>query len=46
MDWIAERGMVAIPPDVSFEEAAFVEPVNTCLKAIYKRASSQGIPSW
>ena len=36
MDWIAERGMVAIPPDISYEEAAFVEPVNTCLKAIYK----------
>ena len=36
MDWIAERGMVRIPPDVSFEEAAFVEPVNTCLKAVYK----------
>ncbi|HUX09195.1 MAG TPA: alcohol dehydrogenase catalytic domain-containing protein [Terriglobia bacterium] len=36
MDWIAERGMVAIPPGVSFEEAIFVEPVNTCLKAIYK----------
>jgi L-iditol 2-dehydrogenase len=36
MDWIAERGIVRIPPDVSFEEASFVEPVNTCLKAIYK----------
>ena len=36
MDWIAERGMVRIPPDVTFEEAAFVEPVNTCLKAVYK----------
>jgi L-iditol 2-dehydrogenase len=36
MDWIAARGMVAIPSDVSFEEAAFVEPMNTCLKAIYK----------
>lgn len=36
MDWIAERGMVRIPFDVSFEEATFVEPVNTCLKAIYK----------
>ncbi|TAM82853.1 MAG: Zn-dependent alcohol dehydrogenase [Acidobacteria bacterium] len=36
MDWIAERGMIHIPPDVSFEEASFVEPVNTCLKAIYK----------
>lgn len=36
MHWVAERGMVAIPPDVSFEEATFVEPLNTCLKAIYK----------
>jgi L-iditol 2-dehydrogenase len=36
MDWIVERGMIRIPPDVSFEEASFVEPVNTCLKAIYK----------
>jgi L-iditol 2-dehydrogenase len=36
MDWIAERGMVRIPPDISFEEATFVEPVNTCLKAIHK----------
>src|SRR5690348_5525905 len=36
MDWIAQRGMMAIPEDVSFEEAAFVEPVNTCLKAIHK----------
>jgi L-iditol 2-dehydrogenase len=42
MDWIAERGMVAIPPDVSFEEAAFVEPVNTCLKAIYKARVEPG----
>ena len=30
MPWIAERGMVAIPDDVSFEEATFIEPVNTC----------------
>jgi L-iditol 2-dehydrogenase len=36
MDWIATRGMMAIPEDVSFEEAAFVEPVNTCLKSIHK----------
>jgi L-iditol 2-dehydrogenase len=36
MDWIVERGMVRIPPEVSFEDASFVEPVNTCLKAIYK----------
>jgi L-iditol 2-dehydrogenase len=36
MPWVAERGVVAIPPDVAFEEATFVEPVNTCLKAIEK----------
>lgn len=36
MDWIVEKGMVAIPPEISFEEATFVEPLNTCLKAIYK----------
>src|ERR1700735_2918459 len=36
MPWIAERGMVAIPGDVSFEEATFIEPVNTCLKAVRK----------
>jgi len=36
MPWIVEHGMVAIPDGVSFEEATFVEPVNTCLKAIEK----------
>jgi len=42
MDWIAERGMMAIPSNVSFEEAVFVEPVNTCLKAIQKARVQQG----
>jgi len=42
MPWIAERGMVAIPPEVSFEEATFVEPVNTCLKAIEKARVAAG----
>src|SRR5437762_13823221 len=36
MPWIVERGIVPIPDDVSFEEATFIEPVNTCLKAIDK----------
>src|SRR5882672_7844762 len=36
MPWVAERGMVAIPNEISFEEATFVEPVNTCIKAIEK----------
>jgi L-iditol 2-dehydrogenase len=36
MPWIVQRGMVRIPSHVAFEEAIFVEPVNTCLKAIHK----------
>jgi L-iditol 2-dehydrogenase len=42
MPWIVERGMVAIPPDVSFEEATFVEPVNTCWKAVEKARVTAG----
>jgi L-iditol 2-dehydrogenase len=34
MDWIVEEGTVRIPDDVSFEEASFLEPLNTCLKAL------------
>ncbi len=34
MDWIVERGLVKIPDGVPFEQAAFIEPVNTCLKAV------------
>jgi len=34
MDWIVEKGVVLIPDHVSYEQAAFVEPVNTCLKAV------------
>src|SRR5690349_23506612 len=34
MDWIVERGVVRIPDEVSFEQACFVEPVNTCQKGI------------
>jgi L-iditol 2-dehydrogenase len=34
MDWIVERGTVRIPSGVSFEQACFVEPVNTCMKGI------------
>ena len=32
MDWIVERGVEKIPDGVSFDQACFVEPVNTCLK--------------
>jgi L-iditol 2-dehydrogenase len=34
MDWIVEHGTVRIPEGVSFEQACFVEPVNTCMKGI------------
>lgn len=34
MDWIVERGVEKIPDGVSFEVASFVEPVNTCVKAV------------
>jgi L-iditol 2-dehydrogenase len=34
MDWIVEKGTVRIPDGISFEQACFVEPVNTCLKGI------------
>jgi L-iditol 2-dehydrogenase len=35
MDWIVRCGTVRIPENISFEQACFVEPVNTCLKGIY-----------
>ncbi|MBN8730469.1 MAG: zinc-dependent dehydrogenase [Acidobacteria bacterium] len=34
MDWIARRGVVALPDHVSFDEASFIEPLNTCVKAV------------
>ncbi len=34
MDWIVESGTVRIPDETSFEQACFVEPVNTCMKGI------------
>jgi len=34
LDWIVEKGTVRIPNGVSFEQAAFVEPVNTCMKGV------------
>jgi L-iditol 2-dehydrogenase len=35
MPWIVEGGgLVRVPEDVSWEEAVFVEPVNTCLKGV------------
>ena len=34
MDWIVRDGVEKIPDGVSFERASFVEPVNTCVKAV------------
>jgi L-iditol 2-dehydrogenase len=42
MPWIVERGILRLPDDVRFEEATFVEPVNTCLKAVRKARVAAG----
>ena len=35
MDWIVSRGgVIRIPDGVSFEQASFIEPVNTCMKGV------------
>jgi L-iditol 2-dehydrogenase len=39
MDWIVgdgvtPAGLIHVPNDIPFEQAAFIEPVNTCFKAI------------
>jgi L-iditol 2-dehydrogenase len=34
MDWVVNRGVEIIPDGVSFDQACWVEPVNTCLKAV------------
>jgi len=36
MNWVVQRGVIEIPSQVEFERAVFVEPVNTCWKAIRK----------
>lgn len=41
MDWIVDRGVEKIPEGVSFDEASFVEPVNTCLKAVEQCAPGE-----
>ena len=43
MEWIVETGgVVPIPDSVSYEQASFVEPVNTCIKAIEILAPKPG----
>jgi L-iditol 2-dehydrogenase len=42
MDWIVDRGVEKIPAGVSFDQACWVEPVNTCLKAVELLAPRAG----
>ena len=34
LEWIVQHGVEKIPDGVSYEQACFVEPVNTCLKGV------------
>ena len=42
MPWVAERGIISLPDNVSFEEATFIEPINTILKAVQKARVTAG----
>jgi L-iditol 2-dehydrogenase len=42
MDWIVDSGVERIPEGVSFDQACWVEPVNTCLKAVQMLAFEPG----
>ena len=42
MDWIVRRGTVRIPDGISYEQACFLEPVNTCLKGIERLGLEAG----
>lgn len=42
MEWIVQKGTVRIPDGTSFEQASFVEPINTCMKGIERMALRPG----
>jgi len=42
MSWIVNRGVEIIPSAVTFDQACWVEPVNTCLKAVRSLALRSG----
>jgi L-iditol 2-dehydrogenase len=42
LDWIVRDGVEKIPAGVSFDRACFVEPVNTCLKAVVQTDPQPG----
>ncbi|HZO90388.1 MAG TPA: zinc-dependent dehydrogenase [Chthonomonadaceae bacterium] len=42
LDWCVNGGMVGIPDGVTFEEASFVEPLNTVLKGVERAGVQAG----
>jgi L-iditol 2-dehydrogenase len=42
MPWVAERGIIPLPDNVSFKEATFLEPINTIFKAVQKARVASG----
>jgi L-iditol 2-dehydrogenase len=42
LPWIVKKGMVRIPKKVSFDEASFIEPLNTCLKGVERLSLMKG----
>ncbi len=42
MPWIVKEGMVRIPQNISYEEASFLEPANTCMKAVQRLDPKKG----
>jgi len=36
MPWVAANGIIPLPDNVTFEEATFIEPINTIYKAVQK----------
>jgi len=42
MDWIVQSGTVRISDGVTYEQACFVEPVNTCMKGIERLSIAAG----
>jgi L-iditol 2-dehydrogenase len=42
MEWIVDKGVIRIPDSVTFEQASFIEPVNTVWKGIDTLAVQQG----
>src|SRR5258708_12634747 len=44
MPWVADRGVIKLPNNVSFEEAPFLEPIHTILKALQTSRIPQSQP--